>query len=29
VKVQVSLPETIEVARRRPEQHTLRIGGGS
>src|SRR5262245_51319914 len=29
VTVQVSLPASIEVTRRRPEQHTLRIGGGS
>jgi YbbR domain-containing protein len=29
VTVQVALPATIEVTRRRPEQHTLRIGGGS
>ncbi len=29
VTVQVSLPATLEVTRRRPEQHSLRIGGGS
>src|SRR5262245_10797288 len=29
VAVQASLPPTLEVTRRRPEQHTLRVGGGS
>jgi YbbR domain-containing protein len=29
VAVQVSLPATLEVTRRRPEQHTLQVGGGS
>jgi YbbR domain-containing protein len=29
VAVKVTLPATLEVTRRRPEQHTLRIGGGS
>jgi YbbR domain-containing protein len=29
VTVQVSLPETLEVTRRRPEQHRLQIGGES
>ena len=28
VKVQVTLPATLEVTRRRPDQHTLVIAGG-